>query len=123
MLKNQSKYISAVRRWFWRPIIKKVKAWGVIFESDLPPEFVITIHAEERMSQRIKCRRDKMIKLAMKAWESKEKLDPVFLNRKEYQGQVRGIEYRQLMGYVYIFNVRYVAIGNYYQKRLVTVYN
>lgn len=113
-----------IKKHFIRWFKKYLKAWGVEFQSNLPPEFIVTTHAEERIVQRIGCKKDKIAKLVMKAWSSQEKISEVFENRREYgrPGQ-KGIFYKQFMGYVFVFQVQYIQSHDYHRKKLITVYN
>ena len=81
------------------------KVWGVGFETNMPPEFVITNHAEERMKQRMSVSERKLKQTVIKAFYSKEVSCPK-MNRKEYRTKMfhgkRRIA-RELMGYTFIF--------------------
>lgn len=111
-----------INKIFYKIIHKHFRVWGVEIESDLPPEFYVTTHAEKRMCDRMGCRLEKISKLVIKAWKSEEKIDQNFINRKMYfRKDERGIVYRKLMGFIFVFKVTHTK-GLYSQKRLITVY-
>lgn len=69
---------------------------------------IITAHAKERMTERMRTRPEKMAKAAKKAWESK--LVTPRLNYQEHIGNGRAypvkgtIRYRQFSGHIFIFD-------------------
>lgn len=95
-----------------------MKVWGIHFESELPAEFILTRHAEERLVERFKLlNKEKIDKIIIKAWYSKEK----FKNAKViYKNNYM---YRVFNGYLFVFAKRHNKRYNYTQKALVTVYN
>ena len=101
-------------------ILKYFKTWGVKFMSDLPPEYIISDHAEDRMAERFGCKKDKISKIVIKAWHSREKVKKEWLNKRKYFNQVKGATYRYFMGYIFVFKVYYQK--DYTQKKLLTVY-
>jgi len=106
-------------------ILKNFKLWGVKFETELPPEFIITEHAHQRLLGRLKCSEEKIKKVTIKAWFSKEKLPTTWSNKREYfdRERYKNSEYRILMGYLFIFDTSFIPKINAHQKRLITVYN
>lgn len=85
-------------------------------------EFIITIHAKERLRERLKTKPHKFVKVAKKAWYSKP-IQRRYIKNMEYQLQFipKGttIAYRELMGFVFVFDVSPTG----YQKTLITLYN
>ena len=81
----------------------------------------ISEHAVERLKERISCHPSKYMKLAVKAWKSTEKVtNAEIANRWYYENDVyanREIEYRKLMGRVFIFDIKHD------RAVLVTVYS
>ena len=103
------------------------KVWGVQFETDLPPEFIVSAHAEQRLLERVRCRKDKIQKLVVKAWYSKSVPIPKFektKNRTEYfyDRKRHNRVARECMGYVFIFAYEYNRHPFLPQKVLVTVF-
>lgn len=86
-------------------LTKWLKVWGAVFETDLPPEFVITTHARKRINERMGCSDDLKIKrLAVKAWHSSNHFRPatqIKENVAEYYW--RDYQYRELMGKIFVF--------------------
>lgn len=125
-----------VKLWFENVVVKRIikkhfKLWGVNIEpsvagEDIKPEFVITYHAHDRMLERLKCNEEKIKKVAIKSWYSKEKVCSGLINAKEfiYDNDARcaneKIHYRRLMGYIFIWKVKWV--GDWPQKILITMY-
>lgn len=101
-------------------IEKYFKCWGVLFESSLPPEFIVTSHAEDRLLTRFGCNRDKCKKITIKAWYSKEKVEQTWINKKEYFDKTNDATYKYFMGHVFIFQV--IHKRDYSQKKLITLY-
>lgn len=105
-------------------IARWVKVWGVGFESDLPPEFVVSLHAEQRLIERMGCSRRKIPKVVMKAYYGRSVPLPK-LNTKRYYsahhhpGKNRVA--REMMGYVFIFAYTQPRGAFPAQKVLVTV--
>lgn len=110
-----------INKIFYNIIRKHFRVWGVKIESDLPPEFYVTTHAEKRMCDRIGCKLEKIPNLVVKAWKSEEKITQGFVDQKMYfRKDQRGIVYRKLMGFIFVFKV--VRSKGFSQKRLITVY-
>lgn len=104
-------------------IEKYFKVWGVGFESDLPPEFIISTHAEERMRERMKCSKDKMVKLVAKAFYGKSvpipKLERI-KNKTHYRYDERRFA-KEMMGFVFVFVMAEPRHPLPRQKVLITV--
>lgn len=94
--------------------------WGTMIETDLPPEFIITEHAYNKIKKRFNCRSDKMHKIMLKAWNSKEISDQNFI-AKTKQKYEKGI-YKMFNGYVFVFRIRYNNQLGFSQKYLITVF-
>ena len=117
-----------IRDWLINYMRNNFDRWGVSVESvssGTPAEFVITKHAIERMEARFHCRKDKIYKMVIKAWQSKQHIDSKFVKRKRYfhadkfENQDK-VEYRFYMGYLFVFR-RHDRYKN--QKILITLYN
>jgi len=107
-------------------IEKYFKVWGVQFETDLPPEFVISKHAEQRFEERLGCSKDKMAKVAVKAWSAPEP-DLKKWGRKIYNYSFKDnaakIHYREHMGFLFVFAVYNKRMFLPAQKLLITLMN
>jgi len=101
-------------------ILKWFKVWGVRFASELPPEFIVSAHAEDRMVERFGCKKVKTSKIIIKAWHSREKVKKEWLNKRKYFNQIKGATYKYFMGYIFVFKV--YRHKDYSQKKLLTVY-
>lgn len=102
-----------------RFLLPKLQCWGVALETDLPPEFIITKHAHNRMSERFMCSEEKIKKIAIKAWYSKD-----YTHHVEYRSKVKGYKnsvYRIYQGYIFVFTEKNIANLHFNQKILVTV--
>lgn len=102
-------------------LIKNLKCWGCAFNDELPPEFIITPHAQKRLEDRLNCRKDKIRKMVVKAWFNKEQVKYDFKLRQEAKGY-KGI-YKTINGFVFIFAERWEPRIGYTQKILITVYD
>lgn len=113
--------IEKIRSW----ALAQCRVWGVGWESDLPKEFIISQHAEERLLERMTKNRDKLEKIVVRAWRSKLAVPSnVNLPRKYERVYYR---YRWFGGYLFVFQI--ILAGRNYsrfqlsQKKLITVYN
>lgn len=109
-----------------RLIHKYCYLFGVQFEGELPPEFIITHHAKQRLAERVGVSAEKMKKITMKAWNCKDRVKKITHNRTEYfyeELHGRKIHLRSCMGYTFVFDKRYQRGLPYPQKILITVYN
>lgn len=104
----------------------KTKYWGVGFESELPPEFVITSHAEQRLKKRLDYSHRHMLpKLMLDAWYDGEE-PPESFNPKKATRPTKHFKkfiYKYHAGYVWIWGVRYSKTIPDGQKHLITIYN
>lgn len=101
-------------------LLQYLECYGVKFEYQIPPEFIVSIHGQTRMMERFKCNKNKIKKITQKAWGYG---GSVFVPNKLKQKHkpVRGvIEYRYYFGYIFVFNV--IEKNNYSLKILVTLY-
>ena len=108
-----------------RLIQKYCFLFGASIETDLPPEFIITHHAHQRMRERVGVSPEKMKKLVMKAWNCRDKVKETVKNHSEYHyWYMRGkrTDLRSCMGYIFIFEKKYLRGIPYPQKILITVY-
>lgn len=101
-------------------IEKNYNVWGIKIETDLPPEFIITEHALEKIKKRFNCNSDKMHKIMMKAWKTEETPSKEFIQKADLNYE-RGI-YKMFNGYVFVFRVRYNNRLGFAQKYLITVF-
>lgn len=112
---------------FKRKLIKifseEAKVWGVAFESEFPAEFIITQHAEERFKERVHASKGKMMKMAVKAWQSEMEVPRTrYLEyRAKYDGNKKAY-FRYFMGYVFIFATIWRKNAKEPTKLLLTVY-
>lgn len=100
--------------------------WGVAFESQLPPEFVITNHAKQRMEKRLQyTHKHKMVELMIDAWHDGEEPPATFLKEKARKPQkhFHSFVYRYYEGYIWIWGIQYSSLIPDGQKFLVTIYN
>lgn len=106
---------------FLRKYIEKhYDVWGTKIEANLPPEFIVSQHAIEKMGKRFQCRPEKVHKIMLKAWRSKEQLNYATIQRLNY-GHHNGI-YKTFNGFVFVFRLRYNNRLGFSQKYLVTVF-
>lgn len=80
----------------------------------------ISWHGRDRILERLRCRKDKIEKVANKAWRSKENIREDFLKRRMFNGYVgEDIEYRLFCGLVFVFKkCAFISTGNPYVKLL-----
>lgn len=107
----KKKIIKKLRSW----LIPKLKYWGVAFEKNLPPEFIISDHGELRLKQRTELEEDQeMKKTIVKAWQHGE------TKRSERDKNLYETKYA---GYHFIFRKFYPPLlGGFPQKMLITIY-
>lgn len=104
-----------------RFIMRRCKVWGAAFETELPPEFIITFHAQEKLNERFKCSPEKQKKVVVKAWHSAEELPDEYVSRKRTKHENNNI-YKQFCGYIFVFGTRFNDKIGAEQKILVTCY-
>lgn len=103
-----------------RICIKNLLYWGVKFESELPPEFVIPTHAKERMDQRYFPGMDEehIKRTVLKAWYEGQGVNRPERYTKGRKGQIP----KFYNGKIFVFQVRYNPFWTEIsQKTLVTV--
>lgn len=104
----------------------KTRYWGVGFESELPPEFVITNHAEQRLKKRLNyAHRHQIPKLMLDAWHDGDK-PPADFDPKKASRPTKYFSkfiYKHYAGYIWIWGVRYNKQIPEGQKHLITIYN
>ena len=66
-------------------------------------KIVTTEHARNRMIQRNVCKKHKCDKLADKAWKNKSESKGLARIKKERNNEY--IQYRELLGFIYVFNI------------------
>jgi hypothetical protein len=105
-------------------IASSVRIWGCVFETEYPPEFIISAHAENRFKTRVKCSRRKMMRMTVKAWKST--LTIPRKNYLEYRSRFDKYpksHFRTFMGYVFVFRLNPIKGCRKEQKILVTVFD
>lgn len=100
--------------------ILDIRVWGVEIEAAIPPEFLITDHASKRMLERFGCSENKIKKITVKAWFSKEKVNKLWEYKKKLK--YKTTIYKYFCGHVFVFTTKRRKDGRA-QKRLITVYN
>lgn len=101
-------------------LIGELKYWGCEYDFNLPPEFIITEHARQRMIDRGVCKEKKIRKVVVKAWHSEE------TTLKQWNKQYNRLPhevYKSFMGYLFIFLIKHNKRLGYTSKTLVTVYD
>ena len=109
-----------IYNFFRKYINKHYDVWGTKIEADLPPEFIVTEHACNKLIERFKCDSKKFHKIMLKAWRSEEHIDKEFIYRAKLTHN-RGI-YKMFNGHIFVFRVRYNNRLGFSQKYLVTVF-
>jgi len=108
-----------------RKILKylKIKCWGIKLESELPPEFIISTHAEERLKERFRSMLlSDTSEIIIRAWFSNRDLPKKYDPPVQYDlGQFLQYKQTYFMGYVWIFGIRRIRKAGYTQKVLLTV--
>lgn len=101
----------------------ELKVWGVDFETNYPPEFMISAHAERRFKERVNCTKRKMMKMTVKAWKSTIEIPKTnhFQYRAKYENKPYHV-FRAYMGFIFVFRTRYRENCFEPQKLLVTVF-
>lgn len=94
----------------------------VAFSSQLPPEYIITKHAEERLKERFTCRQDKLMKVTMKAWRSALPVQWWMIRAKKRLGYTNTV-LKHFNGYIWVFAPLYNKSLGFSQKVLITLYN
>lgn len=100
----------------------KIRYWGIKLERDIPPEFVITYHAERRAAERLPVRPNDLHGMTIRAWYQGEEPPGSFQPKNEANSiRFRTIRYRYYAKVVWVFGVRYNKQAGYAQKHLVTI--
>lgn len=83
---------------------------------------VITTHAQDRLNKRFHCNKSKYLKIAKKAWKSKEQMNDKLFKKVTGSDSARpGDMYRFYLGYVFVFRrKKYCGEHNI---SLITLYN
>lgn len=89
-------------------------------KTDSCPEFIITEHASKKIKNRFRCHPNKIYKIMLKAWKTKETPGYVFINKANqyYENRI----YKMFNGYVFVFHVNHNKLLNIKQKYLITVF-
>lgn len=86
-------------------------------------EFIITTHAEQRIQERFNCRKDKIMKVCQKAWQSQTPPNKLMVYFKKQRTNNKKSVYKVFQGLVFVFKYRHNKDLNYTYKVLITVYN
>jgi len=105
-----------------RKLWRKLK---LLFKKKEPiPDFKLIIeiseHAKQRLSERLKCKEQKYMKVVKKALRSRDVVPPRYKKRIHLYGYVR---YKYFLGFLFIFQDTYNAKTNTKKTVLITVYN
>lgn len=104
----------------------KIRYWGVGFENDLPPEFVITNHAKLRLDKRLAYpHKNKITQLMLEAWYDGEETPDTFKKDKGHKPKktFSRFVYKYYEGYIWIWGVNKSELIPDGQKYLITIYN
>lgn len=112
-------------RTFFIKILFRLIRWitRARFETEVPPEFYITLHAGDRIKERLNCSDEKIKKLVVKAWLSEEYTKELRKRRLSKANRAKNVQLRSFLGYVWVFKTRYIRYAGFEQKVLVTVIN
>lgn len=89
----------------------------------LIPEFCVTLHAQQRLMERMGVKKRKIDKVVRKAWYTKN-VETKKLNLKRYKAPAKGAghyAFKELMGYVFVFDYRRHRGSLPREKVLITV--
>jgi len=111
---------SFLEKYIRKYIEKHYDFWGTKIITDLPPEFIITEHALERLKTRFNCSPEKRHKIMLKAWDSQEYPGNKFAKNAKYHHE-KGI-YKLFNGYIFVFRTRYNKRLGFCQKNLITIF-
>lgn len=100
-----------------------IKDLRVEYEKNMPPEFLITDHALERMKQRFGCKDFKIRKITRKAWGSKVKVPVNIEEKKRRNPKYKNTIFKQFNGHIFVFSTQYNSKLGYSVKKLITVYS
>jgi hypothetical protein len=124
--------IKRILKWLSHLILNNAIYWGVKFEDDLPPEFLITNHGIDRMNERLGKKKEltkkEARKIVLRAWHKGVDITRRMRSQRNYYKTVSQIEtkadkvYRSFMGCTFVFGLRYPKhMGGLSQKVLITV--
>ena len=110
-------------------LLKKleVKYWGANFESRLPPQFIITKHAKERIMQRMDLKMKDVPSVVILAWQKGKKPPTEFNKDKAVKPEAglifcREFRYKFYKGYIFVFGLKWNRQLKETQKYLLTIY-
>jgi len=97
--------------------------WGIQFEGEMYPEFIITEHARKRVEERFGCNKEKTKEIVLKAWYKGKKAEICYIhNHEQYKSKVyTNYVYKDYQGFIFIFARRFKS-KNYAQKVLITAF-
>lgn len=98
-------------------LLTRLKLWGVDYQSNLAPEFVITHHAEKRIRERMWANACEPKREVIRAWFYGEILSPRGHEKPEYSGA----HYRGWGPNIYVFRKRFPPTIAVTQKFLITI--
>ena len=112
--------MEAILRWIITSI--KIRYWGLKFEDQMPPEFIVSRHAEERATERLTTSKAGVAEQTIRAWYKGVKPPASFdVTRKPDRYRYRKIAYRYHSGVVWVYGIRWVKQAGYQQKHLITI--
>lgn len=102
----------------------KIKYWGLGYESKLPPEFIVTQHAQKRLKARLEYPdRHRGAELTMEAWYQGKVPPETFDQNRHRNSHHKNYAYKYYSGYIWIYGLRWNEHLGVDQKFLVTIYN
>lgn len=106
----------------WAIQALKCKYWGLRFEEELPPEFIVSHHATLRAQERITTSKTDMAEHTIRAWYKGTQLPDDFdTSRKPSKYRYKKIAYRYHSGVVWVYGLRWIKQAGYQQKHLITI--
>jgi len=115
--------VKKIKKIIIRWAVTYCKSWGVEYETRLPPEFLITKHAEEGIKQRFNVSENKIKKVIIKSWYNKEKINNRVLCKLLRNRKYGRTSYKIFNGFIFVFKCVFVSKLGINQKVLLTVYD
>lgn len=125
-MKSVRSIIKEAQLGFADAFLQRAKMWGVCLPHELPPEFMVTRHAEHRLKERLFIgSSEEMKNHIIAAWYSKTHVPQEIKKDRRYtpppwSGTLQYRIYRQRL---YIFDERLNRKYQCMQKHLITVYD
>lgn len=103
-------------------VLPQLTHFGVRYDWELPPDFVVTEHAAQRLQIRSPIAPAKLKQVVAKAWDSKQGVEVIAKYRAYAKKRAESSDqYRVFQGLIFVFVCRYNKYLGYSQKTLVTV--